>query len=271
MAVFKICFYINYVETQKRTSVSRFRVKEKIKNYLQKILCTLFGGEKCISCGTQTVNVPICRNCLDKMLGNVDFVNRKRCSCCGRLLLSENESCMACREEKLLVHSDGVYPVFSYRLWHKKLLFAWKIQEKRSLSPVFAEIIDKAIKNIPGLEKPVIVPVPPRPGKIWKKGWDQIEELCSYLKAFYGYEIMCLLKRNSGEQQKKLDRMQRLGMKDRNYSLLPEKKLKKLKIPEKVLLIDDVLTTGVTTESCCTLLKEAGCRNVKVITLFIVD
>ena len=42
-------------------------------------------------------------------------------------------------------------------------------------------------------------------------------------------------------------------------------------MPAKVIVIDDVLTTGATAENCCSVLKEAGVLKVCFLSLFIVD
>ncbi|UKI55018.1 MAG: hypothetical protein L6V90_10345 [Treponema succinifaciens] len=76
----------------------------------------------------------------------------------------------------------------------------------------------------------------------------------------FGYKVLKLLERTEKNQQKKLDRKKRLSSKGKIYA--ESKLLKRLSsensLPEQVLLIDDVLTTGVTVESCCEILKNAG-------------
>ena len=147
-----------------------------------------------------------------------------------------------------------------------------RLQNQRNLSLLFAEICKSVIKKRIS-ENIFIVPVPPRPGKIRSRGWDQIEELSEILKVKFGYKVLKLLERTEKNQQKKLDRKKRLSSKGKIYT--ESKLLKRLSsensLPEHVLLIDDVLTTGVTVESCCEILKNAGISKVDVLSLFVVD
>lgn len=145
--------------------------------------------------------------------------------------------------------------------------------EKRSLSSFFAWLIYKKLSELESSAGGLlpVVPVPPRPGKIREKGWDQIEDLCFYLSKGWNVKILRLLKRNSKNQQKKLDRIQRLENIGSSYSLSAKTAKRCVEIPEKAVLLDDVLTTGSTVENCAALLKSAGVKKVYVITLFVVD
>ena len=145
----------------------------------------------------------------------------------------------------------------------------------RQLSPVLAQLMASFLKSEWGDLKDVpLVPVPPRKGKIRQRGWDQVQELCQYLKNYHGFQVLPLLERQSLEQQKKLDRQGRLDNLGKSYSLSKKlsKKLaeKKLTLPRKVILIDDILTTGVTLETCARALQEAGVEEVYGCTLFYV-
>ena len=100
-----------------------------------------------------------------------------------------------------------------------------------------------------------------------EKGWDQISELSRLLKYVYGMKVVSMLERVSYVQQKKLDRLARLGTINRSYVL--KKKLKE--IPERAIIIDDVLTTGATIESCSFLLKKAGVTEVYAVSIFAVS
>ena len=113
----------------------------------------------------------------------------------------------------------------------------------------------------------MVVPVPPRKGKIREKGWDQVDELCSFLHYRYNQKVMKLLTRNSTGEQKKLGREGRLETIGKAYSLLEEENLPDV-MPENVIIIDDIFTTGSTIESCARVLKEGGVKKVIALTIF---
>lgn len=249
-----------------------------LKHYIKKILRYFFnainGFEKCIICSKKTYYYPLCRKCINQLFFAQFEMEHKRCRICGKELVSFQEVCLECREKRILNSVDYIIPLFSYRLWNKELMFIWKSSEIRSLSELFSKIAARAVKKT---GEKIIVPVPPRKGKIKEKGWDQIEELCNYLQYFYGFTILRLLKRENKKQQKKLNREERLETIGKNYFLKEKgavlKELKKTggKMPASVCLLDDVCTTGATVEGCAERLKEAGIEKVSVVTLFMVD
>ena len=181
---------------------------------------------------------------------------------------------MSCREKPVLKSTDRVISMFSYRLWNRELMFRWKMQGERIFSPVFARLLCDVLRKT---EETFIVPVPPRKGKIRENGWDQIEELCSFLEKRYGFRVLRILERNSMGQQKKLSRTERLESIKTAYSLCSSKVIQRAlkplsgRLPEAVCLIDDVCTTGSTLESCAEILKAAGIKKVSAVTLFSVD
>lgn len=234
----------------------------------------MHNGNECIVCGKPVFLIPVCKNCKNKHFNIDDVMSVKRCKICGKELISTKDSCLQCRENVVIKHVDFMLPMFSYRLWNKELLFMWKINGQRALSMFFADFYARALHK---LNVDVIVPVPPRPDKIRKNGWDQIKEISDILEYKYGFKVLRILCRFTLEQQKKLNREERLCTIGKSYSIVNEKnKIKALKpfhghFPEKLCIIDDVCTTGATLESCGEILKLQGVEYVGAITLFMVD
>lgn len=234
----------------------------------------LNGGEKCIICGEKSYIYPLCRKCKKKYFHITKENFAQRCEKCGKELISTEKLCTDCKEKTILKSTNKVIPLFSYRLWNKELLFMWKINCVRNLSYFFASLVYKTLKI---MNYDVIVPVPPRKGKIKKNGWDQIDELTNILEKVYGIKKLKLLKRLSKEEQKKLNREERLETIKSAYHIVDEKdfnrEMKRVEwgASKSLCLIDDVCTTGSTVECCSEILKSAGFKEVNVITLFIVD
>lgn len=222
---------------------------------------------KCAVCSKPSGNKPVCHVCTERYF-SVPVPDKSFCSCCGKKLISENDICMECRSLPLLVHTNGVFPLFSYRLWNENLLCRWKLNGDRGITAFFASLAAARLKQLEQMYGELkIVPVPPRPGKIRKQGWDQIQELTSVLRSVYGFSICNVLERRSEIQQKTLDREERLRSIGNGYFIKEDCGT----LPSAVCIVDDVLTTGATIESCATRLKEAGVSEVFAVTLFSVD
>ena len=250
-----------------------FVLKCFIKNCLRFSFALIGGGENCLICGRKTFLNFVCKDCLMSRFSTEEVMQIKRCAVCGKELLATENVCLQCRENPVLTHTDYVLPLFSYRLWNKELMFLWKSEGCRVMSDVFAKVLCSVLKKI---DVKIIVPVPPRPGKIKKNGWDQIDELANFLEFKYGFKVLRLLERRTAMQQKKLDRKERLETVGKAYFLKSAEYLKRAvkklgEFPQKVCILDDVTTTGATVESCAVLLKGFGIKTVYAVTLFSVD
>ena len=251
-----------------------FEVKQIFVSAFRLLYVFISGGGECAVCGGLVFIRPVCKTCMKRHFSVDRIMERERCGCCGKELLSMKGKCTKCRENPVLQNTDSVIPLFSYRLWNRELMFRWKMLGERVFSPLFAGLLCDVLRK---MGESTIVPVPPRKGKILKNGWDLIEELCTFLQKRYGFRVLRILTRNTAEQQKKLSRTERLESIKTAYSLCSnavlERALKPFsgRLPESVCLVDDVCTTGSTLESCAEILKAAGVKRVNAVTLFTVD
>jgi ComF family protein len=215
----------------------------------------------------------LCNDCREKFR----IEKAERCSLCGRPLISEQGTCLACRDlaaAETLPGYDKLLSLFPYSGLYLKLLSSYKFGKRLSLGRFFAEKVYEALALLSldsegsssESEKPVLVPVPPRPGKMRKTGWDQIEYLARFLKKKEalkdGLKVLRCLKRLPSETQKKLDR------ESRKSNLKGRILVKKSPAPKIAVLFDDVITTGSTMDACAAALKEAGAEKVYGVCLF---
>jgi ComF family protein len=198
----------------------------------------------------------LCQDCLASISPNYG----SKCTICGKPLISEIDTCLHCRDAQYSY--DRLWTVFPYTGKYRKLLAEYKFEKKLPLANFFAEQITEIIKNEPLLENAVIVPVPPRPGKIKKNGWDQVECLIKRLeKIMPDVTVSRCLKRSKSRVQKELNRNDRLNN-------LKGRIVINGKVPDTALIIDDVITTGATMEVCSEALKNNGTQKVYGICLF---
>ena len=108
-----------------------------------------------------------------------------------------------------------------------------------------------------------IVPVPLHRIREWDRTFDQSRLLAMHLRNFSGIPLMNVLvrKKNTMPQSS-------LSGRARRRNLQGAFQIKKRKaVPESILLIDDVVTTGATLEACAAVLRKAGARKVYGLTI----
>jgi ComF family protein len=185
----------------------------------------------------------------------------RRCVSCGKPLISEQDQCLPCREGNCGL--DGNFSVYPYAGPWRKLLSSYKFEKNRALGNYLSEKLVEAAALAGfcgGGKEPPWVPVPPRPHKIFRTGWDQVAYL-GLLLSKMGLPVYPCLKRLPSQTQKKLDREERMtNLKGRVICVK--------RPPSELILFDDVITTGATLNACAAALRERGALRVHALSLF---
>jgi len=218
--------------------------------------------EDCALCESALIDphetrLGLCGDCIASINPEV---TDKRCRICGKPLISEVDTCLSCRDNQRSF--DRLWTIFPYTGKYRKLLSAYKFEKKLPLADFFAERIAEVINSEPLLHNAVIIPVPPRPGKIKTAGWDQVECLVKRLeKCLPGAVVRRCLKRSKSKVQKELNRSDRINN-------LKGRIVLNGSAPDIALIIDDVITTGSTMEVCSDVLKNSGTQKVYGLCVF---
>ena len=208
----------------------------------------------CLLCGKLLIGdedrgyplCPVCENSLPVPGDN-------RCSHCGRPLISEIGTCMLCRQQTYAF--DRLIPLYAYQ--DEKagaLVRAYKKGKRFSLAQFWTVKIKEILHQ--DFAGAVIVPIPPRPEKLRTGEQDQVEVLASILEQ-QGFVIARILARGESIQQKKLNRSMRQESARNAYYII---EMYKNTVPKKIVLIDDVFTTGATLDTCAEILKANGAQ-----------
>jgi ComF family protein len=225
------------------------------------MLFDLFLPHYCILCarrashGEDATGIPLCGECAAALKP----IKEPRCGRCGRELYSEQGICWDCRNSSH--RCDSVYPLFRFKGDSAILIRTYKSSRRWSLAPFWADLMKRHLDA--RWSGWTVVPVPPRPEKLARREWDQVEALARCLEKG-GIEVERLLVRGDGGQQKLLDRASRKLNATKAYSLDPARSGT---VPERIVLIDDVYTTGATIDACSGVLFDAGASRVEALVL----
>lgn len=112
------------------------------------------------------------------------------------------------------------------------------------------------------LEDATLVPVPLHRSRRRRRGFNQATLLAAALATRTGLPVAdCLVRQGRGTTQVGRGRAERAQAIEGAVAVRPD-----TEVPEHVVLIDDVVTTGATLAACATALRAAGARSVRATT-----
>ncbi|HIE04756.1 MAG TPA: ComF family protein [Candidatus Latescibacteria bacterium] len=135
-----------------------------------------------------------------------------------------------------------------------------KYRHRRSLGRALGRWMGEKLGAVPEFsDLQLIVPVPLHPRRKWERGYNQSWEIASGVGEVVGVPVEEALSRSRNTpSQTGLDvRRREENVRDAFRARMSLGK-------KKVLLVDDVLTTGATASECAKVLKEAGAEEISV-------
>lgn len=201
---------------------------------------------------------PVCEVCLRAL---VPIQDPQRCRVCSMPLISEAEICTRCRSRR---HAfNRCFALFEYRGEVRELIYQYKFQDRRRVGRVLGYLLGRTYEKQFG--RLPAVPVPGNTRGVRRRGWDPMRQVASVMAALFDIQVLDLLRRGASREQKGL------SFDDRLANLQGAIRLRRPapRVPEELVLIDDIFTTGATASECARLLQERGARKVEVFALAI--
>jgi competence protein ComFC len=220
----------------------------------------------------------------------LDFIFPKYCVNCRKLggyicdncfvFISFNEisTCVVCQRPAFggLTHSycktrytiDGVFSSLVYKGVVKKLLYQFKYKPHvGDLRKVLGDLFYEGLIQKEGCyqlltEASVIVPIPLYKTKLRSRGYNQSQLLADNLAKKCGMDVLhCLERIKNTHTQVGLPQQKRLENIKGAFVLTVDT------LPDQVVLVDDVVTSGATLNEAAKILKKAGVKKVWGLTL----
>ena len=234
-------------------------------------LVSLFLPADCKICGQalESLNFSyICENCWDK----VEWLRMPHCSRCGKPFPASLASpevpsllCAECRRD-----SSPFKKVFAATLYEgvmKEAIHLLKYRRKKGIMERLEKILTTYFFNmdLPFSKFDLVVPIPLHRKKLKERGFNQAELLARVIATHFDLKLVKndLKRVKATKSQTSLSKKQRLenikgAFQFRNKDEFREK---------KILLVDDVYTTGTTVREAAKVLKKAKAREVYIFTL----
>lgn len=213
---------------------------------------------RCFLCGRLLAKEEdaLCADCLRE----APRIREPFCKKCGKELRRETEEyCRDCR--KIRHHFEYGFALFSYTEEVAGMLARFKYKNRRRYGEwLGAELAHTYGAEIRRMKAAVLVPVPLYRRKERERGFNQAKILAEAIGRGTGILVEDMLFRErSTKAQKELDYEARLANLE---GILGVKDEWKGRLPEAVILVDDIYTTGSTIEACTAVLKKNGVRRV---------
>lgn len=210
---------------------------------LRRLVELLTPGE-CLDCGGD--GSVLCGRC---MAENVVFP-LQRCYQCG-LATVDGVTCERCREHLVL---QGVSVGAAYTGAVKEMIWRLKFSRLRMAAQPAAELIMRVLPATVKVD--VVTAVPIAPERYRERGYNQAELIAREVARRLGVRYAPLLARRDAVHQIGRGRDERLAQ--IKGAFLARRGLR----DARVLIVDDVVTTGATLEECAQTLVAAGAANV---------
>lgn len=212
-------------------------------------LLNAIAPHRCSSCGE--IGTIFCESC------KYDIVSDPFAGCvlCARPC-GPRGICAPCRQR---VPVEQAWCAGERREGLKRLIDTYKFQGSRAASPVCAGLLEEVVAQLP--PDIAVASIPSAPATVRARGFDHMGRIADRFAETRSLRRVRPLRRASSVTLHFLPRTDRIRLGPTLFQLSGEP------VPEQLLLLDDIVTTGTTLTAAVKLLKSAGAKQIYVAVL----
>ena len=142
-----------------------------------------------------------------------------------------------------------------------KLIHVFKYYKKSSLSiRIGKDFGDVIRKNNFEKKYDMIIPVPLHKSRERERGFNQSNLICKQAASISGLPLLndVIIRKKNSKSQSQLAYKERIENVKNIFNIKSPRKIK----GRKIILIEDIITTGLTVNSCCSELKKHGAEEI---------
>ena len=189
-----------------------------------------------------------------------------RCPYCDKVIYHEQYACEECKSEMpelpITNYIEGGYRCTSPFLYKEKFaeaVKAFKFSNRAQYAKQLAFAVVTALNYTNKLEYDYVTCVPMYPEQKAERGYNQAELLAKECAKLLGIKYIDALEQfKQNKPQHTLKGSERRKNVKGVYRAINKDKLK----GKKILLVDDIITTGNTLAECAKMLKKSGCEEI---------
>ncbi len=220
-------------------------------NIYRSILNLLF-PPRCVAC--RRGGSRFCADCLSR----IEKISTPLCLRCGRPL--QEQTCTPCSRFPLTI--DGLRAVAYFEGGLRLAIHRFKYRHDLELAPILADLLEEYLNRSP-IPFDVIMPVPLHPDRERARGYNQSFFLAREIAARRSLPLWYNKIRRVRATRPQIDLDLHERFENVRHAFIAEPTVAGM----RVLLIDDVCTTGATLDACAAALKERGTKSVWGLTL----
>lgn len=224
-------------------------------NRLSTSVLDLLYPPRCVGC--QRLGEWLCITCRSQ----IALIKPPWCPCCGRPMTRE-QLCNVCRDTPSFI--EGIRAVAYYEGILRNTIHRFKYRNKQVLAAPLGSLLVDYMAGYP-MPADVIVPVPLHPRRLAERGYNHSALLAKCLSQTLGWPVVedsLIRVRHTQPQMEQPDAEARRGNVQGAFVCRDDRLAN-----ARVLLIDDVYTTGATLQACGQALHQKQVRSVWALAL----
>lgn len=182
----------------------------------------------------------------------------------NKCLLCDEEAeglCIECSKKIIRCEKDDISFAY-YNETLKKLILLFKFKKNFNAGEIIADFLIEKLKNEE--EEYVLTYVPISKKKLKNRGFNQCEYICKKAGKALNKEVLeTLVQIKEVKEQKTLTKQERAN---NVKGIFKAKNIHKIQ-KRRIILVDDVITTGTTLIECKKILKNSGIDSIKLLTI----